>query len=173
MIDEQDRERWMKLKQQVLPFDFWEDEKKEAQLKAALKVDKLVFYENPKNDNQRLQNLQWRYKHGDGQALSEMYELCITVCMKFIHAIGRHNRHVKKLTWDEKQIKAADATSYFIEQYLKRPDFVADKNIPGYLYVRVEHELFYQRKVDQIVDFVDLNAFFKEGEEPTQENEDE
>lgn len=169
MIDEQERKRWLEMKQQVLPFDFWEEEKKEAQLQMALKVDSLINYEHPKNDNQRLLNLQWRYKHGDEKALDEMYELSKTLCLKFIHTIGKHNRHVKKLPWEEKLIKAEDAASYLIEQYLKRPDFVAEKNIPGYLFLRVEKELFYQREVDKIVDYVDLNAFFKEGEEDPQE----
>ncbi|MBP5793980.1 MAG: hypothetical protein J6W46_10125, partial [Spirochaetaceae bacterium] len=57
------------------------------------------------------------------------------------------------------------AATYMIEQYIKRPNFAINKNFPGYLFLRVAHELYYMRKVDKVVDFVDLQKFLKEGYE--------
>lgn len=176
MIDEQERAKWLSMQQQVLPFDFWEEEKKaeKAKLQEEQETEQkrleaimtaLRWYDDPDTDNKKLMNLQWEYKHGNVEALEKIYELSREICIKFIHAIGKHNRHVRNLSWEDKKIKAADAASYLIEQYITRPDFIAEKNVPGYLFLRVQHELFYQRKIDEIVDFVDLLAFFKEGEE--------
>ncbi|MBO5922390.1 MAG: hypothetical protein J6Q48_08410, partial [Bacteroidaceae bacterium] len=58
-------EKWSTLKQQVLPFDFWEEEKNEEQKK----IDQLPYYPEPVNDNQRLFNLQKEYYKGREKAL--------------------------------------------------------------------------------------------------------
>lgn len=154
---------WDKLKEQVLPFDFWEEEKKKEAERQQEQVDKLPHYEHPENDNETLLEFQWQFKHGNKEALIKMYEFSKTLSLKFINAIGQKNRHVKELSWEVKKIKAEDAATYMIEQYIKRPDFVITKNFPGYLFLRVAHELFYRRKVDKVVDFVDLQKFLREG----------
>ena len=158
-------EKWAKLKQQVLPFDFWEEEKKQEAEKLQDQNAKLPHFLEPKNDNEYLLECQWQFKHGDRQALVKMYKRSRTICLKFINAIGQKNKHVKALSWEAKKIKAEDAATYVIEQYIKRPDFAIVKNYPGYLFLRVAHEIYYMRKVDHIVDFVDLEKFFKEGDD--------
>ncbi len=164
MTDEQLRSKCNALQEQWLPFDFVEEEKqKEAEDKARREdISTLPHFEHPQTDNERLLEFQYKYRHGRQEALSEMYELCETIGMKFINAIGRKNRHVKSLSYEQRQIKAADAASYITEQFITRPDFRL-KNGPGYLFLRIEKELFYQRKVDKIVDFVNFDTFFKEG----------
>lgn len=151
--------------QLVLPFDLWEEEKGRTEEKIRIQTENLKKFEVPKTDNEKLLNLQFDYRHGDKEALGKIYKHSVEVCLKFINAVGKKNAHVRELSDCEKESKAADAASYLVEQFLTRPDFAINKNIPGYLYLRVEHELFYKRKVDGIVDFVDLNEFFKEGEE--------
>ena len=146
-------------KQQVLGFDFWEEEKKQE----AEKLASLPHFPEPKNDNEYLLECQWQYKHGDQTALDRMYKRARTLGMKFINAIGQTNRHVKSLSYEAKKIKAEDAATYMIEQYIKRPKFEINKNFPGYLFLRIAHELYYRRKVDKVVDFVDLQKFLKEG----------
>lgn len=158
-------EKWATLKQQVLPFDFWEEEKKEAAEKQQEATARLPHFEAPANDNEYLLECQWQFKHGDRQTLVKMYKRSRTICLKFINAIGQKNKHVKALSWEAKKIKAEDAATYVIEQYIKRPDFAIVKNYPGYLFLRVAHEIYYMRKVDHIVDFVDLEKFFKEGDD--------
>ncbi len=158
-----EREKYRQLKQQVLPFDFWEEEKKEAAKLRQEQTNKLPHFPNPRNDNEYLLECQWEYKHGDKAALVRMYRKLKTLGMKFINAIGQENRHVKSLTYGMKKIKAEDAATYMIEQFIKRPDFAIIKNFPGYLFLRIAHELYYRRKVDKVVDFVDLQKFLKEG----------
>ena len=164
-MNEAERQKWLQATQQLLPFDFWEEEKKEAAEKRQEAIDNLPHFEAPANDNEFLLECQWQFKHGDRRALVRMYKRSRTICLKFINAIGNKNRHVKALTLEAKKIKAEDAATYVIEQYIKRPDFAITKNYPGYLFLRIAHELYYMRKVDIIVNFVDIKKFFKEGDD--------
>ena len=172
MIDEQQLAKYRTLKQQVLPFDFWDEErdderKKEEAIKTEIeqRTQALIYYQEPKTDNQRLMNLQWELKHGCPGALEQMYELLVAIGKRLIGAIGKNNPHVRRLNAEERDIKARDAANYIIEQFITRRDFFITKNFPGYLFLRIQHELFYMTKADEIVDFVDLAAFFKEGTE--------
>ena len=149
--------------QQVLAFDFWEEEKQKEAQRHQEQSDSLPHFPEPKNDNEYLLECQWEYRHGDQDALVRMYRKSKTLGMKFINAIGQTNRHVKALSYGTKKIKAEDAATYMLEQYIKRPDFAITKNFPGYLFLRIAHELYYMRKVDHLVDFVDLQKFLKEG----------
>lgn len=158
-----EREKYRQLKQQVLPFDFWETEKQEAEKRQQEQTNSLPHFPDPKNDNEYLLECQWQYRHGDQAALDRMYKKSKTLGMKFINAIGQKNRHVSSLSYVAKKIKAEDAATYMIEQYIKRQDFSIKKNFPGYLFLRIAHELYYRRKVDKVVDFVDLQKFLKEG----------
>lgn len=135
--------------QLLLPFDEFriEKEKKEVEL---------PFFENPRSDNERLLQFQYEFRHGDKNALDKMYRLGFEIAMKFINTQAKRNSYIRSLGFDEKVEKANDATTYIIEQYLKRPDFSILKNWPGYLFLRVQHELYYQREVDKAVEFIDL-----------------
>ena len=152
-----------KWQQQVLGFDFWEEEKKQEAEKLQEQNDSLPHFPEPKNDNEYLLECQWEYRHGDKTALVRMYKRAKTLGLKFINAIGQKNQHVRAMSWETKKIKAEDAATYMIEQFIKRPSFAINKNFPGYLFLRVAHELYYRRKVDKVVDFVDLAKFLKEG----------
>lgn len=154
-------ERWRDLKQQWLPFE--EEEKQDKPL---------PHYEDPKTDNQKLLELQYQFKQGRTEALGEFYNLSAKICLKFIYKIAKENPHVRAIGYEDKRIKAHDAASYLPEQYLKKPDFAIYKNAPGYLFLRVERELFHRRKCDTIVDFVDFAAFYKEGELDEEQDEE-
>lgn len=160
---ESERQRYMQMKQQVLPFDFWEEEKKAAAERSQQQRKNLPHFPDPKNDNEYLLECQWQYRHGDCTALVRMYKRARTISMKFINALGQANRHIGTMPYGTRKIKAEDAATYMVEQFIKRPDFAIKKNFPGYLFLRVEHELYYRRKVDKVVDFVDLQKFIKEG----------
>lgn len=127
-------------------------------------LPELPYYEEPRDDNQRLLNFQKEYRDGDQTALDRMYTLGKTVAWKYINKIAKKNRKVRRLIPTEKEAKASDAVSYIIEQLMTRRYFAITSSFTGYLWLRVMHELFYYRKVDKIVDFVDFDRFFKEGE---------
>ena len=162
-MTDDERQKWLQATQQVLPFDFWKEEEEEAAKRQQEQKESLPHFLNPKNDNEYLLECQWEYKHGDQDALVKMYKRSRTLGLKFINAIGQKNGHVRALTYEAKKIKAEDAATYIIEQYIKRPDFIITKNYPGYLFLRIAHELFYRREVDKVVDFVDLQKFLREG----------
>lgn len=164
-MTENEKQRYMQMKQQVLPFDFWEEEKREEEKKRQEQINRLPHYDKPATDNEYLLECQWKYRHGDKDQLVKMYRKSCIVCLKFINAISNKNRHVKELTLEQKKIKAEDAATYVIEQYIKKPDFVINKNFPGYLFLRILHELYYRREVDKIINFVDFAKLYKEGTE--------
>lgn len=133
----------------------------------------LRWYSDPRSDNQKLMSLQYEYRNeGNRDALKPMFQILKTIAAKYINTIAKKNKRVENLSLFDKECKAANAATYMVEQMILRPDFVVKKSFTGYLFLRVEYELFYHRKVDKIVDYVDLNLFFKEGTEPaTTQNE--
>ena len=94
------------------------------------------------SDDQQLFILQSRLKHGDAQAMAEMYENLVTIAYKTINDQSNINAKIKALSADERKQKAHDAATYIIEQYLKRPDFVIKNSMTGYLFKRVQFELY-------------------------------
>lgn len=128
-------------------------------------------FEEPRNDNEWLLEFQYRFRTaGNEGALIELLRLGETVALKFINKESRRNKHIRALPLWQRRDKAHDAVVYFLERYRKDETFCVDKNYPGYIYLRVQHELYYRRKVDRIVDFVDLDEFFKTGTEDEPED---
>jgi hypothetical protein len=116
----------------------------------------LPYYPDPKSDNQRLLNYQYEYKiKGDTAAINAMYALGCKIALKFINVQAGKNVHIAHMSDDEKEEKAHNAITYIIARYLRVKGFSIRKSFTSYLYLRVQHELYYQRKVDTIVDFVD------------------
>ena len=137
-----------------LEFDFVELPKEAEKPKPAL-----PHYDQPQNDNERLLNYQWAYKeNGDNSALNAMYALGYTIAMKYISAKAKKNRHIAELCRSDKEEKAHNAITYIIARYLRDKDFVIIRSFTGYLYLRIQHELYYYRKVDKIVSFVDMET---------------
>ena len=121
-------------------------------------ISVLPYYPNPQNDGQRLFNLQKEYKDGNPQALSTMYKLLYEVAYKTINNRCATNQHIAALSADERQQKAHDAATYIIEQYCKRSTFVITGSITGYLYLRIQWELYgkdHQNKRDKMVVYTD------------------
>lgn len=120
----------------------------------------LPYFDTPKSDNQRLLNYQYEYKiKGDTAAINRMYALGCKIALKFINTHARKNTHIAHMSDDKKEEKAHNAITYIIERYLRVKGFLIRESFTSYLYLRVQHELFYQRKVDKIVDFVDWKSF--------------
>ena len=106
-----------------------------------LKFD-LPYYDTPTNDNQRLLNLQFKYKVNGGKYLGEMYKLLYEIAYKNINKLSKQSQKIKNMDAAERMEKAHNAASYIVEQYLKRPDFVIKNSMTGYLFKRVQFELY-------------------------------
>ena len=142
----------MKLVQ--LEFDFVDLPKEAEKTKPAL-----PHYDQPQNDNERLLNYQWEYKNGDQNALNSMYTLGYKIALKYISTKAQKNRHIAELCRSDKEERAHNAITYIIARYLRDKDFVIIRSFTGYIYLRIQHELYYYRKVDKIVSFVDMETF--------------
>ena len=122
----------------------------------------LPHYDAPKCDNERLLNYQYEYKeHGSETALNSMYALGYEIALKYIAKKAKGNRNIARVSAYEKEEKAHNAITYIIARYLKVKDFRITESFTSYLYLRVQHELFYRRKVDEIVRFVDIEELYR------------
>lgn len=136
--------------QLLLPFD---EETKELDL---------PFFENPKNDNEILLNLQSKYKRGNKKVISQIYTLSVEICKKFISKKAKGNRFIRRLSPDERTEKAIDATNYVVMRLMKKKEWYIKTSFTAYLYLRVIHELYHKRKVDKIVAFVDIDDLYQQ-----------
>ena len=121
-------------------------------------VSEMPYFECPVSDDQQLFNFQFEFKKGNAQALAGMYKKLYEVAYKIINNRSRTNGRIAALSATERQQKAHDAATYIIEQYLKRPAFVITDSITGYLYTRINWELYgkdHQYKRDQMVVYTD------------------
>ena len=143
-------------KTQPVQLEFKFDDKAEKQKPA------LPHFDNPKCDNERLLNYQWEYKNGDQNALNSMYTLGFKIALKYISTKAQKNRHIAELCRSDKEEKAHNAITYIIARYLRVKDFGIRESFTSYLYLRVQHELFYTRKLDKIVSFVE-NPYYMRG----------
>jgi hypothetical protein len=150
--------------QLLLPFDDPLEEKKEEK-----QVDwDLPYFENPKTDNERLLNLQYLYKvKGNQQALDEMYKIAIKIAPKLVTKLCKEYK--QKIQADDRLEKAFLSVEYIIESYLRKPDWAIRKSWTGYLYLSVKKQILKKRKVDDIVDFVDIKDFYKEKDDTLSE----
>lgn len=115
----------------------------------------LPHFDNPRNEAQKLLNLQYEYKNGRAEALGEMYKMLFVIAYKTVNKKCSSDENVAGLSAAERQQKAHDATTYVIEQYLKRPDFVIQDSIIAYVYRRILRELYYARECDKMLVFKD------------------
>ena len=122
----------------------------------------IPYYSEAQTDNQRFMNMQKRYIiDNDTKTLADMYRLGVKVALKMINKLSVSNRHLQRLARMERSEKAHSASSYIIEQYLKRPAFYIKKSYTAYLYKRVQYELFYHRKIDAAIIYCDMtNALY-------------
>lgn len=126
----------------------------------------LRHYVNPQNDNERLLEYQYQYRTtGDEKALGAIFTLGYTIAYKMVNQEAKKKKQFKKLTPVAREEKATDAITYIVLSLLSKPTWYIRNSFTAYIYLRVQRELKYHRKVDTIVDFVDLEEFYKEEED--------
>lgn len=112
------------------------------------------------SDNDELFDMQAKILNGDKGALSAMYKKLFEIAYKTINANSHKNEKIASMTAAERAQKAHDAATYIIEQYLKRPEFRITKSMTGYLYRRVNYELYgrFNRNCDKLLIFTDFSS---------------
>lgn len=122
-------------------------------------LDEVPYVEHPETDNDVLINYQYDYFQGNQNVLNQIYTVSVQVCRKLIKAERKKKGFV--LSVDEVKEKAHNAAVYLVVQYKTRRNFLIRESVTAYLYLRVRHELYYRRRCDMIVDFVDDRALGK------------
>ena len=103
----------------------------------------LPYFPEPKNDNQRLFNLQHDYYGGDKEALSKMFVILQEIAPKIVN-IESKSRHLL-LPKQRMSELGEEAVMIFIELVLKK-NLVIKKSFIAYLRLQVLRALFYQTK---------------------------
>lgn len=145
-------EKWSKLKQQVLPFDFWEEEK--AQRKE--EIHNLPYFENPQTDNQRLFNLQKEYYEGREKALSEIFELLLQIAPKLVNKVVSTSKKKRVFSNQKKEELAMDAVCLFIQQ-IKKNQLIIKESFVAYLYLQVNKVMNTRTKAQMLESFCKRN----------------
>lgn len=109
-------------------------------------------------DNQLLMQYQDEYLKGDKSALNRMYTLGKEVAERMIRQKGHSNPFISQYTEELIKEKAHNASTYIIEQYLKRPNFIISKSYSAYIYLRVVAECFHVKAEQKYVTTVDIDT---------------
>ena len=135
------REDWSRYRnvewQQLLLFDLPEEEKEKPE------PEELPYFAEPKNDNERLFNLQKEYYEGDKNALSKMFLILAKIAPKIVNIESKKRRLI--LTKAYMRDIGEEAVMIFIESVLQK-QLVVKTSFIAYLRLQVLRALFYQTK---------------------------
>ena len=106
-------------------------------------VDDMPYYPEPKNDNQRLFNLQRDYYNGDKEALSKMFVILNEIAPKLVNIESKSRQLI--LPKEHMEELGQEAVMIFIECVLKKK-LMIKKSFIAYLRLQVLRALFYQTK---------------------------
>lgn len=122
----------MNICEQVLPFDFWEEEK----AKEREEIENLPSFENPENEQQQLFNLQKDYYKGNDKALSQMFVLLMQIAPKQVNIEMRSAKGKRRFSQNRIDEMALDAVGLFIEQ-IKKNRLIIKRSFVSYLRLQV------------------------------------
>lgn len=135
------REDWSRYRnvewQQLLLFDLPEEEKEKPE------PEELPYFAEPKNDNERLFNLQKEYYEGDKNALSKMFLILARIAPKIVNIESKKRQLI--LTKAYMKDVGEEAVMIFIESVLQK-QLVVKTSFIAYLRLQVLRALFYQTK---------------------------
>ena len=140
----------------VLPFEFWEEEKKEAEKRFKCLVDSLPYYARPQTDNERLFNLQKRYYTGEKEVINEMFIILNKIAVKLVTKESRS----RKLFLSSIRVEefGLDASCEMIEQ-IKKNNLMIQSSFIAYLRLQVLKVLFSQTLAQKFEKFCLVNHF--------------
>ena len=100
-------------------------------------------FDNPKNDNERLLNIQHEYctNGRDNRHLQALYMQLRPIAYRLVCKECKRNSHIRYMSGFDKWDAADDSVSLMIEQY-KKNGLVITKSITAYLYLQVRKTLY-------------------------------
>lgn len=131
------------LYEQVLPFDFWEEEKN----KEREKINNLPYFSKPKDDQEKLFNLQKEYFKGNESALNQIFMLLLKIAPRVVNIeMNNSNRYFPQETIDEMSL---DSVSIFIKQ-IKENRLIIKTSFLAYLRLQVLKIMNNQTKAQKL-----------------------
>lgn len=131
----------------------WEQQQERAE--RSFFLDSLLTYENPKNDNEKLCNLQAEFlRTHSKKAEAQLWITCLEIVHKFIN-LEQKEKHFF-MNEDDKQDKAIEAVEYVMRRYMRRYKKLRNKgkmetqfwagrtSFLNALYGAVKHSLYYE-----------------------------
>lgn len=114
----------------------------------------LPYYQNPKNDAERLMNYQFDYiKNGSEQAWGELITLSFKVTKRLVWKwMKSHKLRLDDIEQDE---KTSIAVEYVLRRYKTRIGYCVTKNFITTLEKGVEHAMLYKTKMDVETDYIE------------------
>lgn len=106
------------------------------------------FFACPKNDNERLLNIQHKIlcaknKKQKDEALVLFYQKALILAKKYVAVFAKKYKSLVGKDWES---LACDAVCYMVQRYIKDKYFCCKTSISGYLFVRVRHYVFEELK---------------------------
>lgn len=115
-------------------------------------LDKLVYYPDPKNDNELLLNYQHDYLHGDNSAWEKMWNLSLIVVHRMFFTQIKTNR--LHYSADERYEKELSAVEYVLRRYKTKKNYFIKYNFLLQLKGGVMHSIYHRTEASKLVDFI-------------------
>lgn len=131
------------VEQLLLPFEYWETEKQIVQDAYKCKIDDLRYYPDPKNEQEKLFNLQKEYyqQNKDKKILAMMFPLLIQIARKVcVQTSKSYGFKCSSLKLEEVSM---DATTIIIEQ-IQKNELMIQKSFVSYIRLQVLKAMFGQ-----------------------------
>lgn len=108
----------------------------------------LPYYQDPKNDNEKMFNYQYEYlKNNDEDAWGKMIELAFKITKRLVWQWMKKNK--VRLDSIEQDEKTSVAVEYVLRRYKKNVGYCVYKNFITALNEGVKHAMLYCTKLDQ------------------------
>lgn len=113
----------------------------------------LLYFENPKNDNEQMFNYQKEFYEGDELAFWKLWQLAELVAERIIRTKIKASKH--RYSEDEIADKKGIAVEYVLRRLKYENGYCITTNWIVAIESGVKHALEYQTKADKLVNFVD------------------
>lgn len=147
--------------QLVLPFDYWETEKELEKETFVRKIENLRYYPDPKNEQEKLFNLQREYfmRGKDKQILSPIFLIITEIAKKL--TVQTSKRYGFKCHATRLEEISVDAAAIVIEQ-MEKNNLMIKKSFLAYIRLQVLKTMFGQtqaRKLEKYCRQNNINLF--------------
>lgn len=137
------------VEQLVLPFDYWETERELEKEIFVRKIENLRYYPDPKNEQEKLFNLQKEYfiRGKDKKCLAQMFLIICEIAKKItVQTSKRYGFKCHAIRLEEISV---DSAAIIIEQ-MEKNDLMIKKSFLAYIRLQVLKTMFGQTQAQKL-----------------------